>query len=234
MAFQQIACAIVCVFVSVASAQVNAQSLSVTVASDMPAITIDQVVPDYNGNVSISQPAALVEATVAKKSSASKLASATHELRELPFSFETPAELDATISSAVTTKVIFRSPRNRVADFAMRLRDVRYVRGGHDPVTGFDCSGFTHYVYNQTYGVNLPYDAPGQYRDGKTIPRDRMRTGDLVFFQVGKRITHVGIYLQDGQFIHSPRPGKSVRVDSLDNAYWAKRFAGAKRPEVIS
>jgi cell wall-associated NlpC family hydrolase len=233
MAFQQIACAIVCVFVSVASAPANAQSLSVTVASDMAPVTIDQIVPNYSSNLGISQPVA-VEGSAAKTSSASKFASAAHGLHELPFSLETPAELDATISSAVTTKVIFRSPRNRVADFAMRLRDVRYVRGGHDPVTGFDCSGFTHYVYNQTYGLNLPYDAPGQYRDGKTIPRDRMRTGDLVFFQVGKRITHVGIYLQDGQFIHSPRPGKSVRVDSLDNAYWAKRFAGAKRPEVIS
>jgi cell wall-associated NlpC family hydrolase len=233
MAFQQIACAMVCVFVSLASAPANAQALSVTVASDMPPVTIDKIVPNYTSIDSIGQPGA-VAATAARASVASTRASAARELHELPFSLETPAELDATISSAVTTKVIFRSPRNRVADFAMRLRDVRYVRGGHDPVTGFDCSGFTHYVYNQTYGVNLPYDAPGQYRDGKTIPRERMRTGDLVFFQVGKRITHVGIYLQDGQFIHSPRPGKSVRVDSLDNAYWAKRFAGAKRPEVIS
>lgn len=146
----------------------------------------------------------------------------------------TPAELDATISAQVATQVIFRAPRKRVADFAMRLRDVRYVRGGHDPKTGFDCSGFTHYVYSQTYGLNLPYDAPSQFRDGKTIPRDRMRTGDLVFFHVGKHITHVGIYLDDGHFIHSPRPGKSVRVDNLDSPYWVKRFAGAKRPDVVS
>ena len=220
MAFQQIACAIVCAFVAVASAPSHAQSLTTPDASGVPATTIDRIVPNF------------IDLAVAP---APKQAPATTRVRELPFLLATtPAELDATISSAVTTQVIFRSPRNRVADFAMRLRDVRYVRGGHDPATGFDCSGFTHYVYNQTYGVDLPYDAPGQYRDGKAIPRERMRTGDLVFFQVGKRITHVGIYLQDGHFIHSPRPGKSVRVDSLDNAYWARRFAGAKRPEVIS
>ena len=71
-------------------------------------------------------------------------------------------------------------------------------------------------------------------RDGKSIARNRMRTGDLVFFQVGKHITHVGIYLEDGRFIHSPSPGKRVRVDSLDSAYWAIRFAGAKRPDVVS
>ncbi len=221
MVFQQIACAMVCACVAVASAPSHAQSLIAPGASGVSVATIDRIVPDYSDFQTQATPAP-------------KQASATRA-GEVPFSLATtPAELDATISSAVTTQVIFRSPRNRVADFAMRLRDVRYVRGGHDPVTGFDCSGFTHYVYNKTYGVDLPYDAPGQYRDGKAIPRERMRTGDLVFFQVGKRITHVGIYLQDGRFIHSPRPGKSVRVDSLDSAYWAKRFAGAKRPEVIS
>lgn len=218
MSFQRIACAMVCVVVGVASSPLSAQSVAIAAADGSAAI--DRFVPDYT-----SFP---VAAPVTAKRAAAKYDS------ESLFSLQTPAELDATIMSAVTTQVIFRAPRKRVADFAMRLRDVRYVRGGHDPVTGFDCSGFTHYVYHQTYGLNLPYDAPSQYRDGKTIPRERMRTGDLVFFQVGKRITHVGIYLDDGHFIHSPSPGKRVRVDSLDSSYWAKRFAGAKRPEVIS
>ncbi len=157
----------------------------------MSVATVDRIVPDYSDFQ--------IETAPAPKQASARAG-------EVPFSLATtPAELDATISSAVTTQVIFRSPRNRVADFAMRLRDVRYVRGGHDPVTGFDCSGFTHYVYNKTYGVDLPYDAPGQYRDGKTIPRERMRTGDLVFFQVGKHITHVGIYSRTG--VSSTRRG---------------------------
>lgn len=204
-----------CLFAGVASSSLGAQSLATPSAN-----VLDQLVPDYQ----IAQPPLAESAKPATQKSDDNP----------PFTILTPAQLDATISAAVTTQVIFRAPRKRVADFAMRLRDVRYVRGGHDPKTGFDCSGFTHYVYNQTYGLNLPYDAPSQFRDGKTVPRERMRTGDLVFFQVGKRITHVGIYLDDGRFIHSPRPGKSVRVDSLDSPYWAKRFAGAKRPEVIS
>ena len=129
---------------------------------------------------------------------------------------------------------LFKAPRKRLADFAMKLRDIRYVRGGHDPSTGFDCSGFVHYVFRETFGLTLPYDAPSQFRDGKYVARNQMKTGDLVFFHEGKRISHVGIYLDEGQFIHSPRPGKRVRVDSLDSTYWAKRFAGAKRPDVLS
>ena len=128
---------------------------------------------------------------------------------------------------------LFKAPRKRLADLALKLRDIRYVRGGHEPATGFDCSGFVHYVFRQTFGLMLPYDAPSQFHDGKYVARNQMQTGDLVFFHEGKRISHVGIYLDDGHFIHSPRPGKRVRVDSLDSTYWAKRFAGAKRPDVL-
>lgn len=134
---------------------------------------------------------------------------------------------------AVAAPTLFKTPRKRLADFALALRDIRYVRGGHDPSTGFDCSGFVHYVFRETLGLVLPYDAPSQFHDGKAVARGQMQTGDLVFFHEGKRISHVGIYLDDGHFIHSPRPGKRVRVDSLDSSYWAKRFAGAKRPEVL-
>lgn len=145
------------------------------------------------------------------------------------------SKFDADIAAAATTQVLTRVPRKRVADFAMKLRDIRYRRGGHEPTTGFDCSGFVHYVYANTFGVELPYDAPGQFLKGtKVSSRELMRTGDLVFFHEGKRISHVGIYLDNGRFIHSPSPGKRVRVDSLDETYWAKRYAGAKRPSINS
>ncbi len=129
---------------------------------------------------------------------------------------------------------LFKTPRKRLADLALKLRDIRYVRGGHEPSTGFDCSGFVHYVFRETFGLVLPYDAPSQFRDGKYVARNQMQAGDLVFFHEGKRISHVGIYLDDGHFIHSPRPGKRVRVESLDSTYWVKRFAGAKRLDVLS
>lgn len=219
MSFQRIFSVAACAIVGFASSlPANAQSLTIPMTAS--AASIDQhasYLPDYA--VATSDPRA--SKPLARRDT------------DALFALATPA-LDTQISAEVASQVIFRSPRKRIADFAMRFRDVRYVRGGHDPKTGFDCSGFTHYVYLQTYGLNLPYDAPSQYRDGKSIARNRMRTGDLVFFQVGKHITHVGIYLEDGRFIHSPSPGKRVRIDSLDSAYWAIRFAGAKRPEVVS
>lgn len=132
----------------------------------------------------------------------------------------------------VVDRAIYKTPRKRLADFALTLRDIRYRRAGRDPSTGFDCSGFTHYVYSKTFGIDLPYDAPSQYLDGEKIARGDLKVGDLVFFGMRNRITHVGIYMGEGRFIHSPSPGKRVRVDELANAYWIKRYAGARRVHV--
>ena len=219
MSFQRIFSVAACAIVGFASSlPSNAQSLTIPMSASA---------------ASLERYASYLPDSATTTSQARKANPLVRHDTDALFALATPA-LDTQISAEVASEVIFRAPRKRVADFAMRFRDVRYVRGGHDPKTGFDCSGFTHYVYLQTYGLNLPYDAPSQYRDGKSVARNRMRTGDLVFFQVGKHITHVGIYLEDGRFIHSPSPGKRVRIDSLDSAYWAIRFAGAKRPDVVS
>jgi cell wall-associated NlpC family hydrolase len=171
-----------------------------------------------------------VQATPATAAPQARSASAS-----LIAALDASSRFDADIAAAATTQVLSKMPRKRVADFAMKLRDIRYRRGGHEPTTGFDCSGFVHYVYANTFGVELPYDAPSQFLKGtKVSSREQMRTGDLVFFHEGKRISHVGIYLDNGRFIHSPSPGKRVRVDSLDETYWAKRYAGARRPSVVS
>jgi cell wall-associated NlpC family hydrolase len=77
--------------------------------------------------------------------------------------------------------------------------------------------------------VNLPYDAPGQFHRGAVVARADLKVGDLVFFGERGRITHVGIYMGDGRFIHSPSSGKRVRVDQLAGAYWGERYAGARR-----
>ena len=126
--------------------------------------------------------------------------------------------------------------RKSLIDLAMKLRDIRYVRGGHDPSTGFDCSGFVRYVFAHAVGLELPSNSASQFVAGLKVNRAEMPPGDLVFFRTagrrgGGRISHVGIYIANGQFIHSPSRGKTVRVDSLEESYWAKRFAGAKRPE---
>ena len=131
-----------------------------------------------------------------------------------------------------------RHPRDRrelLAAFAMTLRDVRYRYGGRTRSTGFDCSGFVQYVFAQTLGVDLPDDSASQFRSGRRVARSELRTGDLVFFRTrGERVSHVGIYLDHGRFIHSPSPGKRVRVDDLRDPYWSQRFAGAKRPAVLT
>jgi cell wall-associated NlpC family hydrolase len=119
---------------------------------------------------------------------------------------------------------------------AMKLRDIRYVRGGKNPATGFDCSGFVRYVFAHAIGLELPGNSAAQFLAGFKVKRSDMQPGDLVFFHTRgrKHVTHVGIYIDNGRFIHSPSAGKSVEVSSLDEAYWAKRFVGARRPEGIA
>ncbi len=125
--------------------------------------------------------------------------------------------------------------RHLLADFAMNLRDIRYRRGGKAPETGFDCSGFVRYVFRHTVGKDLPGNSASQFQVGTKVARADTRVGDLVFFRIkGKHISHVGIYLGEGRFIHAPSSGKSVSVSALSETYWAKRFAGAKRPSELS
>lgn len=130
--------------------------------------------------------------------------------------------------------------RDTLIGLAMQLRHVRYVHGGRDPATGFDCSGFVRYVFERVIGLRLPSDSASQYQVGHNIRRNDMQPGDLVFFRTagtrhGKgRVSHVAIYLGEGRFIHSPRRGESVRVDNLADSYWAKHFAGARRPDAMA
>ncbi len=109
------------------------------------------------------------------------------------------------------------------------------MRGGRELTTGFDCSGFVRYVFQQSLGLDLPSNSTSQFEAGNQVDRDALKMGDLVFFRThgGRRVSHVGIYLDNGLFIHSPSRGKRVRIDHLDGSYWAKRFAGAKRPDVL-
>jgi len=126
--------------------------------------------------------------------------------------------------------------RKALIAMAMKLRETRYVRGGRDPSTGFDCSGFVRYVFAHAVGMQLPTNSAAQFLAGLKVKRADMKPGDLVFFRTsGKhRVSHVGIYISDGRFIHSPTTGKSVEISSLETGYWAKRFVGAKRPEAMA
>lgn len=112
----------------------------------------------------------------------------------------------------------------------MDLLGVPYKRGGNNESTGFDCSGFVRYLYEKSVGQVLPRRAEEQARATETIAREELKPGDLVFFNTMKRaFSHVGVYLGDGKFIHAPRTGKSVKIEDMREAYWQKRFNGARR-----
>jgi cell wall-associated NlpC family hydrolase len=113
---------------------------------------------------------------------------------------------------------------------AIGFLGVPYRRGGNTAETGFDCSGFVRAMYNQTVGHLLPRRAEEQAAATQKIDRDELKPGDLVFFNTMRRaFSHVGIYVGDGKFIHAPRTGAEVRVESLNGSYWQRRFNGARR-----
>jgi cell wall-associated NlpC family hydrolase len=127
-----------------------------------------------------------------------------------------------------------RHVRDRASDMvvsAMTFLGVPYRRGGNG-ADGFDCSGFTRHVFQDTLGLVLPRRADEQASAAGLIQvqRDELKPGDLVFFNTLKRtFSHVGIYVGEGKFIHSPRTGGQVRVEDMRIAYWSQRFTGARR-----
>jgi cell wall-associated NlpC family hydrolase len=117
---------------------------------------------------------------------------------------------------------------------AMNFLGVPYRRGGNTAEQGFDCSGFTRYVFENSLGLVLPRRADQQASQAGllAVKKDELKPGDLVFFNTMRRaFSHVGIYVGEGKFIHAPRSGGQVRVEDMRQAYWAKRFNGARRAE---
>lgn len=113
---------------------------------------------------------------------------------------------------------------------AMSLIGVKYKWGGNTPESGLDCSGFIKYVFENTLNIALPRTALGMSRVGDDVDKEALKPGDLVFFNTLKRkFSHVGIYLGDNRFIHSPRSGKSVEVANMGDKYWTTRYDGARR-----
>jgi cell wall-associated NlpC family hydrolase len=114
---------------------------------------------------------------------------------------------------------------------AMGFLGVPYRRGGNSAEAGgFDCSGFVKAIYEQTVGLVLPRRANEQAAATQKIDKHELQPGDLVFFNTLRRtFSHVGIYIGDNKFIHSPKPGAQVRVEDMGVSYWATRFDGARR-----
>lgn len=113
---------------------------------------------------------------------------------------------------------------------AMAFLGVPYKYGGNTVESGFDCSGFVRAVYEQSLGKILPRRSDEQAAATQVIDRNDLKPGDLVFFNTMRRtFSHVGIYVGDGKFIHSPRAGSHVRMEDMRMAYWSTRFNGARR-----
>lgn len=118
---------------------------------------------------------------------------------------------------------------------AMNFLGVRYTRGGNSAETGFDCSGFTRHIFENSVGLVLPRRADEQAKLPSLlqVKKEELKPGDLVFFNTMRRtFSHVGIYVGEGKFIHSPRVGGAVRVEDMREAYWSKRFTGARRADL--
>ena len=118
---------------------------------------------------------------------------------------------------------------------AMGFLGVPYKRGGNTVETGFDCSGFVRAMYEQSIGLILPRRAEQQAAATQNIEKSELKPGDLVFFNtLNRTFSHVGIYVGEGRFIHSPKPGAQVRVENMSVSYWASRFDGARRVQTSS
>ena len=133
----------------------------------------------------------------------------------------------------VQIQQLTRAATNRASDLASHaigFLGVPYRRGGNNMDSGFDCSSFVRAIVEQTFGLLLPRQAEQQAAATLQIEQVQLQPGDLVFFNtLNRTFSHVGIYVGDGRFIHSPKAGSLVRLEDMNKSYWMTRFDGARR-----
>lgn len=133
----------------------------------------------------------------------------------------------AAVAKTTNAKSIADSKKGAIK-IAMSLQGIRYRTAGTSR-SGFDCSGFTRYVYAKI-GVKLPHSSASQAALGRSVSKSQLQQGDLVFFNTNRRgISHVGIYIGNNKFVHSANHGSGVRTDSLGSAYYSSRYVCARR-----
>ena len=119
---------------------------------------------------------------------------------------------------------------NAVLMRAISLVGTPYRYGGNTPEGGFDCSGLVNYVFRDMLDLRLPRTSRElAATQGPRIATDRLASGDLVFFGSDGQVSHVGIYVGEGRFVHAPNSGGTVRLDRLDGAWWREHYTGARR-----
>ena len=141
-----------------------------------------------------------------------------------------PARADGAASVSPPRSDAAFATTSELAIRAMGYLGVNYRRGGNSPETGFDCSGLVRFLFSDVLGLTLPRRSEEISRIGDKIDRAALRPGDLVFYNTLRRgFSHVGIYLGEDRFIHAPSSGGEVRIEHMDDAYWRRRFNGARR-----
>ena len=112
---------------------------------------------------------------------------------------------------------------------SMGLIGTPYRWGGSSTATGFDCSGMIQFVYKNALDVSLPRTARDMAAASRKIPDNQLKAGDLVFFNTGgsSQYSHVGLYIGNGEFIHAPSSGKTIKTEKLSSPYYAKHYLGA-------
>ncbi|MFC6300766.1 peptidoglycan endopeptidase [Pseudomonas sp. CCM 7893] len=154
-------------------------------------------------------------------------------------SFSSSANIQPHASSLSGAAALRGAPSlsiDNVIDRAHTLLGTPYKQGGASVGQGFDCSGLLVYLFKTEANIQLPRTTAAMHRStAATVKRDALQPGDAVFFKGNGRgqISHVGLYIGKGKFIHSPRTGKNIRIDSLANNYWNKHYTIAKRFHVV-
>ena len=149
---------------------------------------------------------------------------------------EEPDTLNSVVADSLPTidSIAYKNPKqvDDIINFAKRFLGTPYRYGGNTPEGGFDCSGLIGYVYRDAAGISLPRSTR-ELSAMRTpdVRRDALQSGDLVFFATngGRAVSHAGIYVGEGRFVHAPSSGGTVRLDSLDNVYWQRVYLDAKR-----
>ena len=142
---------------------------------------------------------------------------------------ESTSRSGSTLKNAVATSTQ-ETTGAEVVEYAKKYLGYKYVSGGASPSTGFDCSGFTTYVYKH-FGISLARTSSAQNKNGVAVEKSDLQPGDLVIFNndANTSIGHVGIYIGDGNFIHASNPSDGVKITTLTTGYYQKRYVGARR-----
>ncbi|MFC5521072.1 C40 family peptidase [Polaromonas jejuensis] len=137
---------------------------------------------------------------------------------------------DASRETSVVSSSISSGQANDITIYAVGLVGTPYRYGGNTPESGFDCSGLIGHVYQTRVGVAPPRTVSRLQYWGQTVSSDHIRSGDLVLFAQGDVVTHAGIYVGGGRFVHAPSTGGEVRLDQLNSKYWSSQQVTFRRP----